>query len=463
MSRIALLTTEPLPLPGWPTTGAGLRAWGLAQGLRAKGHEVRLFFPEKSAQGFSPVEGDAPPTHDFPDWIIPIRRNELKNDPRLQDADVLILQHWGIARDLGEIRIPLAIDLAGPHLLERKLWGSESPEGDLIEKLDALRKADFVTASGEWQRFYFLPYLALAGWNIASAANSLPTIPYSLKASESNPSARSDRFIYGGFFLPWQNPTRAIETLLQEMDSAGRGELIFIGGAHPTCDVSRGTFDALIEKLREHPRVKFYPPMSYDRFIAFLGEGGIALDLMERNAERELAFTSRTVQCMASGLPVIYNNYSELSGIIERAGAGWTFDPADMDGLRKLLRGLLKGEIEPTAQSEAARKCVQEQLDWEKTISPLDQFCREPKYRDGKIAAQLDFETRDLLLARTKAELSRTQAELNAIRGKRWVRWGMDLLSLRAPARYIAGLFSILLALALIPIFAISDRWTRPS
>ena len=36
-TKILILTTEPLPLPGMAATGAGLRAWGLAFGLRSAG------------------------------------------------------------------------------------------------------------------------------------------------------------------------------------------------------------------------------------------------------------------------------------------------------------------------------------------------------------------------------------------------------------------------------------------
>ena len=49
--RIAVLTTDPLPVPGSPTTGAGLRAWGLAEGLRARGHDVAIADPLNFGRG----------------------------------------------------------------------------------------------------------------------------------------------------------------------------------------------------------------------------------------------------------------------------------------------------------------------------------------------------------------------------------------------------------------------------
>lgn len=458
MSRVLLITTEPLPLPGWPTTGAGLRAWGLAQGLRSRGHEVRLLMPDDAAAGFAPAAGAESPTKHLPDWIGVFRRSELARDPRLVECDVIVLQHWGVARHLGEVAVPLALDLAGPHLLERKLWGSAAPEADLREKLDALRRADFVTASGRRQRDYFLPYLSMAEWDIAGASDPMPVIPFCMKAEAARAPARADRFVYGGFFLPWQDPSAAIETALEEMDAAGRGELVFIGGAHPHSDVSRGRFNALVEKLSRHPRVKSHGPASYDDYVALLREGGVALDLMARNAERELAFTTRTVQYMACGLPVIHDNYSELSELIRDAGAGWTLDPADREGLRVLIRGLLTSGIDVSKPAAAARRLVEEKLDWDKSIGPLDEFCREPRERPGKIAAQLAFESRDRRLAETESELAETRSQLDTLRGKRWVRWGLRVFSGRGIAALPVAAFAAIVGLILIPVFWVSDR-----
>jgi len=37
MARILVISGDILPYPGFPTTGAGLRAWGLAKGLESRG------------------------------------------------------------------------------------------------------------------------------------------------------------------------------------------------------------------------------------------------------------------------------------------------------------------------------------------------------------------------------------------------------------------------------------------
>jgi hypothetical protein len=476
MNRILLLTTEPLPLPGLPTTGAGLRAWGLAQGLRAAGHDVRLLMPTNAAATFTETaktdtgEG-ACATHQFntnaggqptawPDWVGTFVRSALPEAVRRESADAIVLQHWGLARELGEVEVPLAIDLAGPHLLERRLWGSADPEGDLREKLDALRRADFLTASGCRQRHYFLPFLAMAGWLI-ECPDVLPVIPFSFRSSLPPAPPRAERFVYGGFLLPWQDPTIAIEAVLATMNRAGAGELLFIGGPHPARDVSRGRFEALLGRIDAHPRARRLDPMSFDRYLALLSEGGIALDLMARNAERELAFTTRTVVYLAAGLPVIHDDYSELGELIERHGAGWTLAPDDRAGLEALLLRLLRGQEPVAERAAAARRLAERHLDWEHTIQPLAAWCADPRPRAEKTLHRLAFEQQGRRLRSVESELEAVRGELDTLRGKRWVRWGLALTSARGWLRWPLAAAALLVGLALIPVFLINDLFAR--
>lgn len=458
MNRVLVVTTEPLPLPGRPATGAGLRAWGLAQGLRAGGLDVRLLMPRDADATFG--GGERAPTATDPDWIVRFDRTRLTERVAAENPDVIVMQHWGLMRELGEVDCPLAIDLAGPHLLERRFWGSRTPEADLSEKLDALRRADYLTAGGTRQRLYFLPFLAMAGWAMEDP-DLLPVIPFSFKAAEDIPPLRAGRLIYGGFFLPWQDPAPAIETALDVLDRSGAGELVFVGGAHPSLDVSRGRFEPLLNRLTAHPRVRTLGPMSFDDYWALLREGGVALDLMRRNAERELAFTTRTVVYLAAGLPVIHDNYSELGAAIARTGAGWSVDPDNRDGLAGLLEHLIGGRLELGSHCHAALELLRSELDWEQTVEPLALFCHQPFLRKDKTATRLAFEERDRRLTEAETELEGQQRELSTLLGKRWVRWGLALTSGRGWLRLPMALLAGLIALGLAPVFLINDALAK--
>jgi hypothetical protein len=299
------------------------------------------------------------------------------------------MQHWGLMYAVPPVNVPLVIDLAGPHLLERLYWGNRDWNRDLAEKLAALRRADFIICGGEFQRHYFWPYLAMAGFDLQ--IESFPVIPFSVSPVpvEGTPAAGSEAtFIYGGAFLAWQNPERAITWLLDEMDRAGRGRLLFYGGAHPAMDASGGRFVALYRKLQEHPRVAMRGWLPFADLLAeYAHKGHVALDLMERNPERELAYTTRTMVYLQCGLPVIYNNYSEISHIIKANGCGWSVNPEDEAGFRNIVNDILMNPDATLEMRSHARHTALAQS-WDKTIGPLADFCAQPHLRRKALAPE---------------------------------------------------------------------------
>lgn len=414
---ILVITTEPFPYPGMPTTGAGLRAYALSEGLKTAGLDVVSCMPDHfihdidSSTALSNEEKKTIRENCF-------SRTALTEFIQSKAPDAVVLQHWGLAKEIRHIECPLAIDLAGPHLLERLYWGSDSYSEDLYEKLDALRAADFITCSGYYQRHYFLPFLLMTGWDIREF--QIPVIPFSMNPEL--PAAEThDRstFVYTGILLPWQNPSAQIRWLLEALEARQNGELRFIGGVHPYIDVSRGTYETLLDTLEKHPHVTMSTFKPFEDFIDEIKTCGTALDLVARNPERELAFTSRTVVYLWCGLPVIYNNYSELSGLIEDYGAGWTLSPDDEAELKKIVRDALDNPHVVEEKSHNAQRLVREQLTWDKTIAPLAEFCKSPYFRKGKQSALLSFEARDRELATVRKEAEQSHSELLTLKGKK--------------------------------------------
>ena len=380
--KILVLTTEPLPLPGLPATGAGLRAWSLGLGLRAAAvGEVALGFAADSIRGRNLPEHRIPGVETF-------ERSELDAFVRQHAPDAVVLQHWGLFSEFREkLPCPLAIDLAGPHLLERRLWGSPDPAADLREKIAALAAADFTTCSGAFQRHYFLPFLIQAGHD--PRAPLCPVIPFSLSPDLPEPAPDRDlsAFVFAGMFLPWQDPEKVLRTAVEVIEERGKGRLLFIGGPHPGGDVSGGRFDSLLEFLSQHPAVEVHPVMPFEELLGLLRGAGAAIDLMPGNAEREIAFPTRTVTYMWAGLPVIHNDYDELAEPIRRAKAGWVLPPHDTAALRRTLVRLIGHKEDVERRSEAARHLVQSDYTWDRTITPLAEWCREPRHREGKESA----------------------------------------------------------------------------
>jgi len=465
MTRVLVLTTEPLPYRGLSTTGAGLRAWGLYRGLAASGLDVIPAMPTDAIAGKTIEDPSFSSSRNL------FSRNHLTDFVNEIEPDVIVFQHWGLIRHLQIAPCPIALDLAGPHLLERYYWrgGDDShnkphktfdlrSEEDLAEKLQAIRRVDFVTCSGNFQRLYFLPYMTMAGYSISN--ETLPVIPFSIDPSppEGVDQERvSHRFVYGGMFLPWQNAEKPLRLLLEILDETGKGELCFYGGMHPSLDVSGGRYEGIVKLLSTHPRVTMRGILPFEELCREYCKADVALDLFLRNPEREIAFTTRTVVYMWCGLPVIYNNYSELSGYIKDRDAGWTLDPDDEKAFRRTLQDILEGREDLEKRREAAGKLVLSEFDWTKTVLPLAKFCHNPRYREGKTGKLLAFENRALRIRQLEKELEETRGELMTLKGKLWFRMYEKLHLLRPLAAPIVFLSTVLVSLFAMGLFMIAD------
>ncbi|HOE63663.1 MAG TPA: glycosyltransferase family 4 protein [Candidatus Sumerlaeota bacterium] len=472
MTRVLILTTEPLPYRGMPTTGAGLRAWGLAEGLRACGLDVSIAMPAETIEGRT-INDPA-----FSADINIFKRPFLMEFINKINPDVLVFQHWGLMEHLQGATCPLALDLAGPHLLERYYWSdsnitsSDEPakvfstdyEKNLSEKLRALRLADFITCSGTFQRHYFLPFLAMTGWHINSG--SLPVIPFSINpvppegrgALERQP----DTFVYGGMFLPWQNPEKPLRWLLEVFDEFNRGTLLFFGGMHPTMDVSQGKFEGLLQHLSKHPRVVMKGMLPFDELCKEYIQASAALDLCEQNPERELAFTTRTAVYLWCGLPVIYNNYSELSGYIEKADAGWCLDPEDEKTFKQTIRDILNNNTSLEEKRRNAENLCANKLDWTKTIKPLADFCLAPFYREGKSGVLLAAEYRTQKMSQLEMDLEQTRRELLTLKGKMIFKFYERASLFRPLLALIIFIIALPLCLLMLLLLIFSDIF-RPA
>lgn len=380
MKRVLLITTEPLPLPGCVATGAGIRAWALREGLRAAGLNAECAVAKDGASRYPKNIRQTETPRIF-------QRENLTEYVRQYAPDVLVMQHWGLMDRLHKVDCPLAIDLAGPHLLERCFWGTNRAREDWLEKIHALSRADFLTCSGEWQRRYFLGYAWQAGFDPLDPG-LLPVIPFSLPADCLAPQTIEKKqhieIIYGGMLLPWQNPDHAIGATLDMLEETQTARFTFLGDTHPGGDASGGRFQKIIQRIEQSPRASLHPPLPFDKMLAFLRQQTAALDLMQKNTERELAFPSRTIVYMASGLPVIYNNYSELSQWIEEAQAGWTLAPQDTAALREALATICNDPAETARRGQNARQLVASRLNCKETILPLAQWCHNPGKRQNK-------------------------------------------------------------------------------
>ena len=421
MSRILIVSSDILPLPGLPTTGAGLRAWGIGQGLVSRGHSVVYSMPAVALEGRLVDESSRSLA-----WTM----GTLSEVIARSRADVVIACNWPVAANIHRCPVPLVLDQHGPHLLERQYQAAFRGFADNARaKRLALSKADYFSCAGELQRLYFLPWLMQSGFQFDDGR--ICSIPVSLSPDlPVHDFSDEITFVYGGVFLPWQDPRNGLEEVLTQLQQRAMGRLQFFGGRHPVYPVDTGLFETLRARLEAHPRVRVQPMVAHDELIDTYRHAHVAIDLMARNPERELAFTTRTVEYLWCGLPVIYNDYAELSRYIREYQAGWTVDPEDRDAIRAAVTEVFEQPDRVREYSRNAQQLVRERLSWDRTIGPLDDFCRAPTRRARfKVDARAAGENRSsFLIGRAWWTLRQKGVGPLFKEMKAYVRWRRDLL-----------------------------------
>ncbi len=384
--KILLITCEKPVKPGLPTTGGALRVHGLTKGLQAHGHEVLVSIPSES------VESDDSP--ELKKWA-----HEPENLAELifnLMPDAVLLEQWGLAAYLPAMDIPLAIDLHGPLTLENTFKESGNFRTDALTKIEALSKADLLIVPGRAQRQYFLTWCLLAGAD--PKAPPIVTTPVSMD----NPKIKRrfdqpPRIVFGGAAWPWIDPfpglTIAGKTAL-EIESAQISLYVAspaLASDHPLYRINHEVFESYEKRLGKLKTVKNYGFIAHDKLLEAYASARAALDLYKPNPERDLAFSTRTVEYLRCGLPVITSDNMELAEPVRRFDAGWVVDPYDEKAIADAVREALTDTEVAQHKSNNAKKLSDELFDHKKAVKSLALWLQNPKRRESGKSLMADF------------------------------------------------------------------------
>lgn len=359
--KFLVFSTDLPPIEGHPTSGTALRTFNISEGLKELGHEVVFSPPRDAVDKFKKLHpNDLPKELELNSFDASNQASVIsKNKP-----DVILCGHWP-AWTLGrKPSQPLIIDLAGPHLLERHYQKDRNLDGGILGKLSALSSADYFIASGQKQKLYFLSFLVRA--KIPNPHERITIVPMPLPSIEKTEILSINeypKFIFGGVFLPWQNPAWGLKTLSQEIQKKNKGHLTIVGGPHPHYPINSELYNSLYSELEKNPNVTRKPLLPYNEFQDEMKNNHIALDLMEWNLERELAITIRSCTYLWSGIPIIYNDYSDLSKLVSSYDAGWCVKPGDEEGFHKIISEIYDNPAILSEKRNGAFKLASENFD----------------------------------------------------------------------------------------------------
>ncbi len=301
----------------FPLSGGALRVGGLRYLCQKLGNETIILRPESDVPA---VEGEK----------LFANGNFL---PILEEIapDILIVEQWALLDGLPQLNFPVICDLHGSLFWENWYKSYRDP-AQLMAKVHCLHNADFFFVPGDRQLYYFLGWGMMAG--LPCEEDRILKVPMVLDPGwyDRQEVPNRDSLVAGGGKWPWVL-TDHEEELHKFLGSQGLALESFY-------------YDPRVSRAGE-TGVGLKSPGSegipHQSIVKTYSEAFAALDLYWFNRERELAVTTRTVEYLYCGLPVIYSEGMELSSLLRSKKMGIVVDSwKDLLGISDLKMKLEK-------------------------------------------------------------------------------------------------------------------------
>lgn len=375
--KVFILSNDVVPSLGMPVAAPGLRAFGLAEGLRANGVKVKTLV----TRGFTDRQwlrfGRSVPHPTAPHAEV-VSARRLARYLETNAPAVAVLINSNQVDHLRPIRgVRYVLDFFAPKMLETLYQHGEGyPRDELAalrrRKIRAIELADAFIVNGKKKLPYFLAWMLQADRDIRSlpveVVNMCAPVSFS---GEAGPVGSGVRFAVAGYLQSWSTLGSWVKVVERQLERPGmRLDLLLPwhwGGAAERSHESRADLD----RLERNGSVTTHGPMTYSEFQAFLSKIDVSIDLFQHNLEREYAMVTRSVISLACGVPVIHPPFTEVSPMIAEYDAGWLIDPPDTKALEDVIGGILDDPDLVRRKKENARALASEVLDPAVAVKPL--------------------------------------------------------------------------------------------
>ena len=376
-SRVFILSNDVVPSLGMPVAAPGLRAFGLAAGLRANGVKTKTIV----TRGFTDRQwlrfGRSVPHPTAPNAEI-VSARQLARYLEANAPAVAVLINSNQVDHLRPIRgVRFVLDFFAPKMLETLYQHGEGyPKEELAalrrRKIRAIELADAFIVNGKKKLPYFLAWMLQADRDVRKQPVEVVNMcaPTSF-SGEAGPVGSGVRFAVAGYLQSWSTLGSWVKVVERQLERAGMSLDLLLpwhwGGAAERSHESRTDLD----RLERHDSVTTHGPMTFSEFRAFLSSVDISIDLFQHNLEREYAMVTRSVISLASGVPVIHPPFTEVSPMIAEYDAGWLVEPTDTAALERILGGILDDPDVVRRKKANARALATEVLDPAVAVKPL--------------------------------------------------------------------------------------------
>jgi glycosyltransferase involved in cell wall biosynthesis len=396
--RLLIIATDAV---GDLMAGPGIRTWELARVLSSH-LQVDLALPPF-------VETGAPARPDFPVRIHACgRMRELRDlvgrSDLLMTLGVVPLACPFVTR----ADKPLILDAYDPYLLA----GLELHQGDPEKQLSTheiyrrallagLGAADLILCASERQRDYWLGALSALGRvnphnyrGDPTLSRLLRVVPFGLpreppRQSRSvlkgvHPEIRSsDRVVlWGGGLWDWLDAKTAIRAMAHVTAARADVKLFFMGTQRPgrvTRMAAVEEVEALSRDLGLYGRSVLFNTewVPYSDRQNYLLEADLGICLHHDTLETRLAFRTRLLDYVWTGLPVVATSGDTLSEEMHSEGLARTVAPGAERAVADAILELL-GTADSRARMRPRFEAMAARYTWDVVASPLVEFCRDP-------------------------------------------------------------------------------------
>ena len=375
--KVFILSNDVVPSLGMPVAAPGLRAFGLAEGLRANGVKVKTLV----TRGFTDRQwlrfGRSVPHPTAPHAEV-VSARRLARYLETNAPAVVVLINSNQVDHLRPIRgVRYVLDFFAPKMLETLYQHGEGyPRDELAalrrRKIRAIELADAFIVNGKKKLPYFLAWMLQADRDVRTlpveVVNMCAPVSFS---GEAGPVGSGVRFAVAGYLQSWSTLGSWVKVVERQLEHPGMSLDLLLpwhwGGAAERSHESRADLD----RMEEHDSVTTQGPMTFSEFQAFLSKIDVSIDLFQHNLEREYAMVTRSVISLACGVPVIHPPFTEVSPMIAEYDAGWLIDPPDTKVLEDVIGGILDDPDLVRRKKENARALASEVLDPAVAVKPL--------------------------------------------------------------------------------------------
>jgi glycosyltransferase involved in cell wall biosynthesis len=393
--RIVVATADTLTAK---MAGPAIRAMQIAVALHEE-HDVHL------------VTTSSCDIDDEPFPVSALQRGDMQ---RLEAwADVLIIQGYVMADHLvlrSSTKV-IVVDLYDPIHLEQLEQAKDLDEMERRNTVHVgtevlnqqLMRGDFFMCASEKQRDFWLGSLAANGRLNPAAYDAdesmralIDVVPFgvepvppvhrrnALRGVVPGIGADDQVILWGGGIYNWFDPLtllRAVDKLRAQRPTV---RLYFLGLRHPNPAVPTMRMAASAQSLAEElgltgTHVFFNEGwVDYDGRADYLLEADIGVSTHLDNIETAFSFRTRVLDYIWAGLPVVVSGGDSLSVVVEEHGLGLVVPPGDVDALAAALDRLLADDAQ-RARCRAAAEALRPSLTWQHALTPLVDFCRNPR------------------------------------------------------------------------------------